>query len=197
MQAVLPLDVIRFAALVLVLTLPGYAQSGAGLRLTVKEGEGAINNIRAAKAKEPIVEVTDASGRPVTGASVVFLLPELGPSGIFAASGSTMSVLTGSDGIAVGRGLKPNNVAGEFEIRIVASFQGRTARATVRQTNVAPQKAGASGGGKTALIVALLGGAGAAVALGVTRSGGGGNPNPAGPSSTVISPGGSSFGPPR
>jgi hypothetical protein len=90
--------------------------------------------------------------------------------------------------------MKPNNVVGEFEIRVVASYQGQTARAVLRQTNAAPQASGGSGK-KAAIIVAVLGGAGAAVALGVTRSNNKSNPSQS--SGTSISAGGSTFGPPR
>jgi hypothetical protein len=171
---------------------PLWAQAGAApaIKLTVREGDGALNNIRAPKAKEPVVVVTDAADRPVAGAQVHFLLPELGASAMFPASGTSMLVTTGPDGVAVGRNMRPNNVVGEFQIRVTASYQGQTARATITQTNAAQKSSGNAG--KTALIVALLGGAGAAVAIGVTR--GSKTQTPAG---TSISAGGSTFGPPR
>lgn len=188
---------VTWLALGLLLSLrpvPALAQGAdPGIKITVKEGEGSINNINAARAKEPVVLVTDASDKPVSGAQVSFLMPDNGASGVFPASGSHMVVTTGNDGVATGRGLKPNNVVGAFEIRVTASFQGQTARAVIHQTNAAQAKA-SSGSGKTILILAILGGAGAGVALGVTRSGkSSSQPNP----STSISAGGSSFGPPK
>ncbi|MBL8229293.1 MAG: hypothetical protein JNL98_12475 [Bryobacterales bacterium] len=188
------------AGITLVLLLPWQllmAQGGIpgatpGIKLTVKEGDGALNNIKVMRAKEPVVVVTDASDRPMAGVAVTFILPELGPSAMFPQGFST-TITTGADGVAIGRGMKPNNVVGEFEIRVVASFQGQTARAVIKQTNAAPQVSG-GGGKKAAIIVAVLGGAGAAVALGVTRSG---KSNPSQPSGTSISAGGSTFGPPR
>ena len=188
------------AVLTLVLwTLPlvpqaGWGQTGAaasGIKITVKEGDGALNNIRTSRAKEPVVIVTDAEDRPVAGAQVTFLLPDMGASGMFPASGTTMVVTTGPDGTAVGRGMKPNNVVGQFQIRVTASYQGgQTARTVITQTNAAPKSSGSAG--KTALILAILGGAGAAAAIGLTR--GSENPRPAG---TSISAGGSTFGPPQ
>ena len=174
--------------------IPTFAQgANAGIKVTVKEGEGALNNIRSARAKEPVVIVTDASDKPLPGAQVSFLLPDTGASGVFPASGSNLVVTTGNDGVATGRGLKPNNVVGQFEIRVTASFRGQTARTVIHQTNAAAQKA-SSGNGKTILILALLGGAGAGIALGVSRGGNSSSqPNP----STSISAGGSSFGPPK
>ena len=186
------------ASLTLVLVWPwqtvlvqrALAQGAApGIKLSVREGDGALNNIKVMRAKEPVVVVTDASDRPVAGASVTFILPELGPGAIFPQGYST-----GADGVATGRGMKPNNVVGEFEIRVVASYQGQTARAVLRQTNAAPQASGGSGK-MAAIIVAVLGGAGPAVALGVTRSNNKSNPGQS--SGTSISAGGSTFGPPR
>jgi len=171
------------------------AGAAAGIKIAVKEGEGALNNIRTLKAKDPVVVVTDTADKPLAGVQVAFLLPDLGASGVFP-SGTTATVTTGPDGVATIRGMKPNNVVGPFQIRITASYQGHVARAVINQTNAAPQKSG-GGGGKTALIVALVGGAGAAVAVGVTRGGKSGtSPTPTNPT-TSISAGGSTFGPPR
>lgn len=169
------------------------AGAASALKIQVKEGEGALNNVRTQQAKPPVVAVTDASGRPVAGAQVTFLTPELGASAMFP-SGNSSVVTTGPDGIAAVRSMKPNNVVGQFQIRVIASHQGQSARTAISQTNAAPAKSGGSAG-KTALIVAILGGAGAAVAVGVTR-GGSKSATPTSPS-TSISAGGSSFGPPR
>ena len=61
--------------LVVSLTLAG--QDGS-LHLVVLEGDGAINNIRSPRAKEPVVRVEDASNQGVAGAVVTFLLPASG-----------------------------------------------------------------------------------------------------------------------
>lgn len=168
--------------------------AAAGIRVTVREGDGALNNVRTMRAKEPVVVVTDAADRPLAGAAVAFLLPELGASAVFS-TGTSMTITTGEDGVAVGRGMKPNNVVGPFEIRVVASYQGQTARAVIRQTNAAPKASTSSGGKKTAVLLAVIGGAGAALAVGVTR--GGGKDNPAANPGAAISAGGTTFGPPR
>lgn len=173
---------------------PAESGAGAGIKLTVKEGEGALNNIRTLRAKEPVVVVTDPSDNPIAGAQVTFLTPEVGATATFP-SGNSTTITTVADGLATGRGLRPNNVVGEYEIRVVASFQGQTARAAIRQTNAAP-KVASNGNTKKALLIAALGGAGAAVAIGVSRGGGKNSSTPA-QSGTSISAGGSSFGPPR
>ncbi|MBL8175598.1 MAG: carboxypeptidase regulatory-like domain-containing protein [Bryobacterales bacterium] len=177
---------------------PVWAQAGAGappaIKITVREGDGALNNIRTQQAKDPVIIVTDMEGRPVAGAQVTFTTPDLGATGVFP-TGNSVTVVTGPDGTAIARGMKPNNVVGQFQIRVSAVHAGQTVRVALNQTNAAPQKSG-GGGGKTALLVAILGGAAAGVAVGVTRSGNKTN-SPSTPSGTSISAGGSTFGPPR
>lgn len=165
----------------------------AGISIQVKEGEGALNLIRQLKAKEPVVVVSDAAGKPIEGAAVTFILPELGASGVFP-GGTQLTVTTDGAGLAVGRGLKPNNVVGPFKIRVVASYQGVSARSEITQTNAAPEKGGGGGGGpsKTLWIIALVGG-GAAAAAGVAFTRGGGKSSPG----AVITPGSSVFNPPH
>lgn len=113
----------------------GQLQPAGKLNLFIVEGEGAINNIRQRTAREPVVEVQDENHRPVAGAAVLFALPRGGASGTFANGATTLSVTTDAQGRAVARGLKPNNVAGQFEIAVTASYAGATAIATIRQTN--------------------------------------------------------------
>src|ERR1043165_315721 len=87
------------------------AQAQAGqLNLVIVEGDGAINNIRQRTAREPIVQVEDENHRPVAGAAVVFTLPQTGAGGVFANGSNTLTAITNSQGRAIARGLKPNNV---------------------------------------------------------------------------------------
>src|SRR5689334_24308851 len=107
------------------LPLPVGAQEGQ-LNLVIVEGEGAINNIRQRTAREPIVQVEDENHKPVAGAVVVFLLPNDGPSGVFPNGSRSLTVTTDSKGQAIARGLRPNNISGRYEIRVQASYQGKT-----------------------------------------------------------------------
>lgn len=168
----------------------------AGIHVTVKEGDGALNNIKASRAWEPVVIVSDNDGRPMAGVQVMFLVPDVGASATFPASGNVLVVTTKQDGLAIARGMKPNNVSGPFEIRVSASYQGQTARAVLRQTNASPGASIARSrkGGKTALVLALIGGAGAGVAYAVTRPGASTGATAPGASVTA---GGTIFGPPR
>jgi len=148
------------------------------LNLVVVEGEGAINNIRQRTAREPIVRVEDENHKPVAGAAVVFLLPSQGASGSFAGGAQMLTVMTNNQGLAVARGLKPNSLPGQFQIRVNASFQGQTATVSIAQTNaVLAAGTAAAAAGISAKLIAILviaGGAAAAGAVVATHTGGGG-----------------------
>ena len=169
---------------------PSALPQTAALKITVLDGQGAINNIRQHRAREPVVQVMD-DNLPLKDATVTFVVPDTGPSGVFGESARMLVVQTDENGHAVGRGLHPNQVSGRFEIRVTASFQGRSVSTVITQTNAEPAGAASGGaGGKKFLWIALLGGgaaAGAALALGgKSSSTGGGISNPTG---TVLTPG--------
>ena len=135
------------------------AQTTAGIKIVIVQGEGAVNNVKQRVAREPIVEVQDENNRPVVGALVLFTLPERGASGVFANGSHTMSVVTDAQGRAIGAGLKPNNVGGNFQIRVDATYQNQTANASISQSN-------AGGGGMSGTGIAALLGVAAAAAAG-------------------------------
>ncbi len=189
------------AALIGLPPLPLGAQEAPKLNLVVVEGEGAINNIRQRSAREPIVQVEDENHKPIAGAAVVFTLPGQGAGGTFANGARMLSVVTDNQGRAVARGLRPNNIQGQYQIRVNASFNGQTATTTITQTNAlaAAGAAGAAGAaaGISAKLIAIVAVAGAAVAGGVvaaTRTGGGGGTTAP---STTVTPGTGTVGPPR
>ena len=179
-----------------------FAQTPAApqkLNIVIVEGEGAINNVRQRVAREPIVQVQDENHKPVAGAAVTFLLPNQGAGGVFANGSRSFTTVTDANGQAVARGIQPNNVNGQYQIRVNASYQGQTANAVVNQTNaITAVAAGASAGISTKLI-AIIAIAGAAVAGGVvaaTRGGGGTTPAVT-PAGTVLTPGTPTVGAPR
>lgn len=161
-----------------------------GIKIAVVEGQGAINNIQQHRAKEPVVQVTEDQ-KPVQGASVTFLLPDDGPSGVFGNGARMMTIQTDEKGQAVGRGLRPNQTAGRMQIRVTASFHGQTAGAVISQINAEPAGATSGGNGKKFLILALIGGAaagGIAAALG-GKSSSSQSPGSSSPPGTVLAPG--------
>ena len=201
---VLVLRCCKWVSYPLVCVLAVAQQPPQRLTIDIIEGQNAINNISRNTAYEPVVEVKDAAGKPVPGASVSFVLPTIGPGALFPDGSRELMVQTDATGRASGRGLRPNNQVGQFEIRIVASFNGERATATVTQTNAAPVVAASRSGRKLAIILGIVGG-GAAAAIAAASGGGGGggsqtgNPPPSGadPISGTITPGAPGFGPPR
>ena len=172
--------------------------------IKVLEGNGALNNISRRAAYAPLVQVVDANDQPLAQVPVVFTVPALGPGGRFGDGGTTLTVVTDREGKAAARGLVPNNTPGPFEIRVTARHEGRTARATINQTNAFPVKAG-TGNTRRLVLIGLIAGA-AAGGLLATQSGGGDVPSAARPPSSadvpgsvvgVVSPGQPGFGPPQ
>ena len=192
----------KWVSYALICALASAQQTPQALTIQVIEGQNAINNISRNAAYEPVVEVQDASGKPVAGASVSFVLPTIGPGALFPDGSRELMVQTDAAGRAVGRSLRPNNQVGQFEIRVLASFRGERATATITQTNAAPVVAASRSGKKLAIILGIVGG-GAAAALAAASGGGGSRtgttptPSAADPVSGTITPGAPGFGPPR
>jgi hypothetical protein len=155
----------------------GQAPQG-GLRITIVEGDGAINNVRGRVSRDPIVQVEDDNRRPIGGAIVTFFLPDQGASGTFVNGARTLTVTTDAQGRATAVGIRPNNISGQMQIRVTASFQGQTASAVITQTNTLGAAAGSSaattGLSTAAKIGIILGAVGAAAVIGTvvaTRNG--------------------------
>jgi len=177
-------------AVVLLLIAGTTGAQTPGIKITVLEGQGAINNIQQHRAKEPVVQVTEDQ-RPVQGASVTFTLPDDGPSGFFGNGARMMTIQTDEKGQAVGRGLRPNQTGGRLQIRVSASFHGQTASAVISQINAEPAGATSGGNGKKFLILALIGGAaagGIAAAMG-GKSSATQSPASNSPPGTILAPG--------
>ncbi len=178
--------------------LPLNAQGAGKINIVIVEGEGAINNVRQRVAREPIVQVEDENRKPVAGAAVTFLLPNQGAGASFANGAQSLTITTDAQGRAVARGLRPNNVNGQYEIRVNASHQGRTANAVISQTNAITATTAAAGGisGKLIAIIAVAAGAVVAGTV-VATTNGNGNGNGGTPSRTVIVPGTPNIGGPQ
>lgn len=190
---------LRLGVCVLAVCVPAAAAEPVPLRIVVVEGEGAINNIREKTARAPVVRVEDDDSRPLRGATVTFTVPDMGAGGFFDTGGSTYVATTDDRGIAAARGLRPNNIAGRFQIRVRAALGGQSAAAVINQINVAPAEA-RSGAGRKLLILGLAAGGAVGAVLALRGSGGssGSAPQlpPAGGGAIVV-PGSPVFGPPR
>ncbi len=177
------------------------------LNLVVVEGEGAINNIKQRTSRATIVQVEDENHRPVAGAAVIFLLPNDGPGGSFTGGAKTAALVTDSNGQAVMPRMQPNQLSGQFQIRVNASYQGMQTSIAITQSNAAGAVAAPSAtpsahtgiSGKTIGIIVAVAAAGAAGAAFALKGGGNSQPGTtaAGASGSVTGPIGGSLGPPH
>ena len=174
-------------------------QPGSRLKVTVLKGEGAVYLLPQSNPTEVVVEVKDDSDRPIEGAVVYFVLPDTGASGTFL-DGTSRSdaVTTNEQGEAAVAGLRPNGVAGRWQIKVTVSHHSVTVSVEINQMNQERCKPGfrlskttglcekVGGGGKWIALVAVGGGAAAGGVLAATRGGKGpGPPTPPKPVTTV------------
>jgi hypothetical protein len=125
----------------------GYAADVRDLKVSVLQGEDGVNILKQKTAVKPIVEVRDENNMPVAGAGVVFVLPHKGTGAVFSDGSRQFNAVTGTDGRAIARDLKPLG-KGHFQMEVHASFQGHTAVTSISQTNFA-NAATAIAAGKT------------------------------------------------
>lgn len=192
----------QWVGAVLALMLAGSlaAQETGRLQIRILAGEGALNNIKRKLAHNPEVAVTDADGRPVAGATVVFTLPFSGPSASVQ-GGRKFQGVTNEEGRVAVVGMTPNDVEGRFVIVVEASKDGLTGRTVIPQSNTLAggrEEPGASGGNRKLWIgILAVAGGGAAVGMAAMRGGGssgGSTPVAAG---TSLSVGSVTIGGPR
>lgn len=168
-------------------------------------GDNAVNNISTQTAEDPIVEVRDSAGNPLADVSVTFFLPESGPSATFGGGATILGTITDNTGRATGMGLTPNDVQGQFQIEVQASFQDRTVTTNITQRNTLTGTLEGGGGGSSTAIVILgvVGAAAAGLGFALARrsdggGGGGGTTPPPQPTPTIrITPGDPTVGPPQ
>ncbi|HVN05241.1 MAG TPA: hypothetical protein VMT86_12530 [Bryobacteraceae bacterium] len=176
------------------------AEAPTQLNIVIVEGEGAVNNLRQRVVREPIVRVEDQNHKPVAGAAVSFLLPGNGASGTFANGSTMLTVTTDAKGQAVARGIRANNLPGQYQIQVTASSGNLSATATIAQVNaaVAAGAGAAAAAGISAKLIAVLVIVGAAAATGAAYAAThNGSSNSTTPSQTVLAPGSPSVGAPH
>jgi hypothetical protein len=127
-----PLEMVAAAPLA---PLPPPPPQPGMLQINILEGEGALNNIRARTAREPIVEVQDENHKPVAGALIFFTIRQGGAGGTFNGSAS-MSLYTDANGRAVAHGFMPNYKTGKYVIEVTASVGAVTAFLLIHERNV-------------------------------------------------------------
>lgn len=111
----------------------GFAQSG-DLNIVVRDGEGAVHNLRR-KAVSPVtVEVRDERNRPVPEAKVRFTMPEIGPGGRFVDGSRTLETFTDANGRAGFSSFVLNEHEGRFSVTVNAIAKGREAGTAITQS---------------------------------------------------------------
>jgi hypothetical protein len=147
---------VYFCLLLLVTPLFSQDVQPVGLRITIIDGEGALNNVKGRVAREPIVQVQDEHHNLVPGAVVTFTLPQQGAGAAFANGAHTLTVTTDTFGRAAAYGMQPNKLTGSFRIHVTASHNGQIAHAVISQTNIAGAAAANVAGAVTAAKVGGL-----------------------------------------
>lgn len=108
------------------------------LFITILEGEGELNDVRARTAREPIVQVEDENHKPVAGALVVFAIPRGSVPGANFSGLNSLTVRTGADGRAVGRGFHVTRQTGNLQIEVTATLAAMAAaEVVIHETNFA------------------------------------------------------------
>jgi hypothetical protein len=169
------------------------AEPAGKLTVEVLAGEGAQNDIKAKTATAPKVKVLDESGNPVDGAEVVFSLPMGGPSGMFSGWVRSQTLRTDANGEAMVSAYAPNEIEGQFAIKVKATSGNNVGAAVISQANVMP--AGKKSNKKWIIIGAIAAGAAVAIAIAATRDGDDDLPGQANP--VTISSGPISVGSPN
>lgn len=189
----LPILCLLIAPLCAAISAGGAQTPPANLQIVILQGEGALNNIKQGIAREPIVQVQDRNHKPVAGALVIFTLPSSGPGGEFLNGGNVLSIVTDSQGEARAVGLRPNQVAGQFQIHVTAQYQGQTAEpVTIQQKNAGTEEVPvARSAHKFPLKAVLIGAAAAGAVAGILIATHGGGSHAA-----TITAGSPSFGAP-
>ena len=166
------------------------------LKIIVLEGNNVSNSIPLGRPVTPVIEVRDENDFPVEAATVVFTLPENGPSGVFPGNRTTFTTRSDARGQAAAP-FTVNGTPGLFRIQVSATLGNRKGDASIVQTNttgayigpVIPKKPWY----KKWQVWAIVGAAaGAGIAVAVTRGG-----SSSSTSGLTISSGGGVFGGPH
>ncbi|MFL6350484.1 MAG: hypothetical protein ACJ74Z_01345 [Bryobacteraceae bacterium] len=168
---------------------PGQVAKPAKLNINVIGGAGAVNDVKQRIPRDFTVEIDDENDHPVAGAMVTFFAPNEGPGGSFVGDSHLLTVMTGSDGRAVAKDFRPNDIPGDYTIQVSVALGDQTANSTISQSNQVSAeppaaKRSAMSGKKIGLIVA----AGAAVAVGAAiglSHGGSSSSNTSGGTATI------------
>ena len=77
-------------------------------------------------------------------------------SGVFSNGTHSLTAVTDDTGRAVARGMVPNKVAGDVQIRVVARFKDLDANTVIHEQNVAVATAAAASGAISGKLLAII-----------------------------------------
>ena len=185
---------------------PAQAPVEQSLKVLVLAGNGEQNDLERRVMAPLVVQVEDQNDRAMEGADVVFRFPITGPGASFAGGKSSITVRTNSTGQAAAVNWMANGQVGTFEVHVSASYGNQVGETTVSMMNVPrvvedTKKNTTAGKAKSWwshrwVKIAVIGGAAAAVGIGVFLATRGGGSKSSG-STVTITPGSPGVGAPH
>ncbi len=132
-------QVLAVSLSVLLIAAPAAQGLDAAIQIRVLAGDGGINNINNNVAVEPVIEVVDSAGKPVSKATVTLRAPASGPSVTFFGASRVATMTTDDQGRVRVSGMLPNTQEGSFQIEVEAEYNNMAASTAITQSNaVAP-----------------------------------------------------------
>ncbi len=169
------------------------------LKILVLAGNGEMNDLERRVMAPLVVQVLDQNDRPVDGAEVVFRFPLNGPTATFSGGKSSVTVRTNAGGQAAAVNWMATGV-GTFQVHVNASYGNQVGESMFPMSNVTRV---AGEGAKprhkslwshTWFKIAVIGGAAAAIGIGVFLATRGGSKSSG--STVTINPGSPTVGAP-
>jgi hypothetical protein len=169
------------------------------LKILVLAGSGEMNDLERRVMAPLVVQVLDQNERPVEGAQVIFRFPLNGASATFPGGKNSLAVRTSGSGQAPALNWMANGQVGTFEVHVNATYGNQVGETTLSMENVTRVTEAAKKGKHESLWshrwfkIAVIGGAAAAIGIGVYLATRGGKSG----SVVTINPGSPTVGAPQ
>ncbi len=172
------------------------------LKIRVLAGKGELNDLERRVMAPLVVQVIDQNDRPIEGAEVVFRFPINGPGAAFPGGKSSITVRSNGGGQAAAVNWMANGQAGAFQVHVTASYGNQIGETTFEMTNATRVVEGARNSKAKSLWsrrwvkLAVIGGAAAAIGVGVFLATRGGSSSTSSGTTVTVSPGSPTVGAP-
>jgi hypothetical protein len=169
------------------------------LKIMVLAGNGEMNDLERRVMAPLVVQVVDQNQRPLEGAEVVFRFPLNGPSASFPGGKTSLTVRTSGTGQAPALNWMANAQVGTFEVHVNATYGNQVGETTLSMENVTRIDEAKKTAKHESLWshrwfkIAVIGGAAAAIGIGVFLATRGGKSG----STVTINPGPPNVGAPQ